>query len=82
MLGEFLAKFRSNFVVGLSIVTVGGCEAFQVRYGFNERNRRPKWSAPPVAATLPFPVEMWDRSDQGFQTCDQNRLGVRAFTGT
>ena len=39
-------------VVGLSIVTVGGCEAFQVRYGFNERNRRP--SGPPLPSRQLF----------------------------
>ena len=80
VLWEFLAKLHSDFVIGLSVVTVRGCEAFQVRHGFNERNRRPLVVRPSRRGTLPFPVEMWDRSDQ-FQTCDQNRLGVRAFTG-
>jgi hypothetical protein len=35
VLGEFLTQFGSDFVVGLSVMTVSGCEAFQVRYGFN-----------------------------------------------
>jgi hypothetical protein len=39
VLGKLLAKFRSNLVVGLSVVTVSGCEAFQVRYGFNVPNK-------------------------------------------
>jgi len=35
VLGKLLAQLRSDFIIGLAAVPIGGCEALQVRYGFD-----------------------------------------------